>query len=549
MEGLYLRKFLNLLYDRPMKNDARHKETRRPGSKNMNKVYQAGAQAESAQDKPSLDQESPESNKRRERIRSANADLTKHIADQNKLPEKAKPILTRLSPKREKNLWIVAGVFLLAITLIFAIVLWVKGPPKEPSTTQALIESSQTTVASDRYAFIYATTVQTTISNINAQGELNEAAPFSPEEVVKAEKFFGQLPESPKKASFRHNKVKGIYVYDPNQLDTYLKAVKDTEVNSFVIDAKESWGLLYDSQVPLAKEVNSVIEKRDLKAIYQACHAAGIRVIARIVCFKDTTLAEKRPDLCISSQDGRPILFPLENNSSFASPYNPAVWQYLIDIAKEVIELGADEIQFDYVRFPSGGSSDGSAAYHGPVDEVPEKASAINRFLQTAAIEIQDKLNIPVGADLFSIVMTSEVDGLAIGQNWSRIGLTGIDNICPMIYPSHYANASLAAQGNGVGSYIGNGFYEAPDLEPYKVVKDAFVDGLPAIKQEGYAHIRPYLQAFTASYLPAGFYKPYGGHEIREQIRASQEAGFDEWILWNPNAEYPEGTFLKDVKN
>lgn len=544
-----MRNFRTLLYDLPMNKDSKDKGKAEADRENKGKVYQAKPQEGPQRDRLNLEQDAPEAAKRRERIRSANTDLVKHIAEQNKLPDEAKPILTRLSPKRKGGPWLVAGSILLALMLLLVFAFGLRKPQRDHVVTQAPTVTSPPSATVDRYAFIYATTSQTSLSNLDSQGELTEAAAFSPEELAKAEKFFGPLPEVSQKASFAHKPVKGIYVYDPDQLDLYLQTVKDTEVNSFVIDAKESWGLLYDSKIPLAKEVNSVIEKRDLKAIYQRCHEAGIRVIARIVCFKDATLAEKRPDLCISNQDGSPILFPLESNSSFASPYNPDVWQYLIDIAKEVIEFGADEIQFDYVRFPSGGSSNGSAAYFGPPEDVPEKASAINRFLQTAAAIIQNKLNIPVGADLFSIVMTSEVDGLAIGQNWSQIGLTGIDNICPMIYPSHYANASLGAQGNGVGSYIGNGFYEAPDLEPYSVVKDAFVDGLPAIEQEGYAHIRPYLQAFTASYLPAGYYKAYGGQEIREQIKASQEAGFDEWILWNPNAEYPDGAFLNDRKN
>lgn len=374
-----------------------------------------------------------------------------------------------------------------------------------------------------------------------------EKMAFVPDEFEKVQNYFGSLPEIKQNHTFEHTKIKAIYLSDVDYLDSYLEMVKGTEVNTFIIDAKESYGILYESQISLAKELNAIIEHRDLENIFERCHNQGIRVIARIVCFKDSTLESIRPDLTISTKNNVPIEYPLEGYQTFANPYDQRVWQYLIDIANEVIDLGADEIQFDYVRFPSGEPAEGTVPYFGEPDEVPQKYSAINRFLQTAVIEIQENKNTPVGADLFSIVMTSELDGKAIGQFWNFIGLSGIDNLCPMIYPSHYANASVGGiLGNGEGSMIGNNLYEAPDLEPYNVVIDAFVDGMPAIQQEGYAHIRPYLQAFTADYLPDGYYKEYTSEEIHEQIQAVYDSGLEEWVLWNVQLEYPKGTFLAD---
>lgn len=461
------------------------------------------------------------------------------------------PILTKLEYKRKPK-WPLIIVALIAIaTCVFFVVraLQKNNVSKVDSYTTSnnvasLPSESEIQTTEDKYAFIYETTTHEEQQVLDEDGNLTESAAFPPEELAKVENYFGPLPTPDQKATFEHEKIRGIYVYDINALDQYFAEIEGTEVNAVILDVKESWGLLYDSKVPLANELDAIIEHRDLKSIFARCHEKGLRVIARIVCFKDSTMAEKRPDLTIANESGTPIQFSLEGGNTFASPYNQDVWQYLIDVATEVIDLGADEIQFDYIRFPSGGSVDGSAAYFGNPEEVPEKFSAINRFLQTAVVEIQDKLNVPIGADLFSIIMTSEVDGMAIGQNWQRIGLTGINNICPMIYPSHYANASTGSLGNGFGSFIGNGFYEAPDLHAYDVVKDAFVDGMPAIEQEGYAHIRPYLQAFTASYLSPGYYQEYLGPQIREQIQATYDAGFDEWILWNVQTSYPAGTFL-----
>ncbi len=354
------------------------------------------------------------------------------------------------------------------------------------------------------------------------------------------DKFFGPLPEKTGDGKFELPKVRGIYVYNLNHLDYYFDLVKNTPVNTFVIDIKESWGVLYDSKVPLAQEMDAIINPVNLKAVIDRCHENNIRVIGRMVCFKDTVMAEKRPDLCIQDKNGNPLHFPLDGSNVFASPYNPTVWKYLADIATEAIGYGLDEIQLDYVRFPSGSPEENAEPYFGEPDVTPERHQALNRFLQTMAISVQHNLKTPVGADLFSIVMTSEMDGEAIGQRWSTIGLNGISNICPMIYPSHYANGSTHYTGNGIGSYIGDEFFEKPDLDPYAVVKNAIIDGDRNIDRTEFSTLRPYIQAFTAEYLPDGYYMSYGTKEIQEQIDALADQGIDQWFLWNAGETYPD---------
>ncbi|HHU53870.1 MAG TPA: GTP-binding protein [Clostridiaceae bacterium] len=471
---------------------------------------------------------------------------------------KPQPILIKLeSSKKDKQKKTIIILCIIIVLLLAGFLFYYykqqkaesdKAPENVKDPSDTLITSELTTKETDPYAFIYETTLPTYIDKKGVVHQVTED--FDPEENEKVEDYFGPLPESEHKADFEHQKIRGVYIYDTDYLDSLLEEVKGTEVNALVIDVKESYGVLYDSKIPLVKELNCIIANRDIKGITEKCHANGIRVIARIVSFKDETFALVRPDLCIQNEDGIPIQFPHEGNATWANPYNQEVWQYLIDVAEEVIDLGVDEIQFDYIRFPAGGSLDGSAAYYGEPDTVPKKLSAINRFLQTAAIQIQDKDNIPIGADLFSIVMTSDLDGHAIGQDWKSIGLTGIDNICPMIYPSHYANGAPVgyAMANGVGTDLGDNRYTAPDLEPYGVVTDAIIDGREAIDQEGYAHVRPYLQAFTASYLPQGYWMEYNGPVIRKQMEAVYDSGFDEWILWNVNPSYPSGTFAPKEK-
>lgn len=368
------------------------------------------------------------------------------------------------------------------------------------------------------------------------------------EEGRAAEAFFGPLPNllpgrPPLKSIYP---VKGIYIGQGRTLDEALQLAKSTEVNAVVIDVKESWGLSYQSKVPLAVEMKASAGALNLSEMFRRCHDAGVHVIARMVCFKDEVMCHARPDLCIRDEEGNLLRYELEGGASFVNPYLPENWNYLIDLAKEVISFGADEIQFDYVRFPTGSPEGEKPPRYSKQGGEPAKEFAINRFLETARVELQENMGIPVTADLFSIVMTSRLDGELIGQDWDRIGLTGINAICPMIYPSHYANASFGNQGNGVGSYIGKDFFEAPDLHPYDVVINAFIDGGDVAELKSFANLRPWLQAFTAEYLAPGFYIPYGAAEVREQIRAVYESGYAEWLLWNAEYVYPEEFFLSE---
>lgn len=374
-----------------------------------------------------------------------------------------------------------------------------------------------------------------------------EGEPFrsieSPERLQIIENYFGFLPQTPDKSAFKpenHPVMRGVYALEGGNLAKLLENMQGTGANCVVIDAKESYGLTYDSQVPLAKELNACSQAVNFKKIVEECHARGVYVIARVVCFKDENMITGKPEYCICDESGEPLRFPAENNSSFASPYKKEVWDYLIDISKELASFGVDEIQFDYIRFPTGRGEGGVLPFFGADESrVPERWEVINMFLEYARCEIQDKLGIAVGADLFSIAMSSEADGRAIGQDWKSIGLTGIYSISPMIYPSHYANSAEGHySGNGVGSYIGNAFFEKPDLEPYEVVLNALVDGEKGSKQEGYAMMRPYLQAFTANYLPPGFYTAYGAAEIKAQVEAVYDSGIQGWLLWDAACDY-----------
>ena len=358
--------------------------------------------------------------------------------------------------------------------------------------------------------------------------------------------YFGPLPvvSSPKKAE--HFSVRALYIAGGANMANNLALIKSSEdLNTVVVDLKESDGIYYRSTNATALSIGAVKGGVDLKSLVATCHTAGIRVIGRIVVFKDPILAKARPDLCLHDQSGNMLLFSNEGGLAFVSPYRQEVWDYNIAIAKEVIALGVDEVQFDYVRFPTGGTKSGAAFYIGPTGMYPTRIQTINRFLSKAKIEITDRLGVPLGADLFGIIINSRTDGKNLGQDWPTVGIVpGIDNVCPMIYPSHYANSSSTHySGNGTGTYLNGILFKKPDLEPYAVMYNALLPGKASTEQTGYSAVRPYLQAFTASYLPTGYFMNYEAEEVAAQIKAITDAGYSEWVCWNSRAQYPAGAF------
>ena len=360
-----------------------------------------------------------------------------------------------------------------------------------------------------------------------------------------AESYFGPLPSPVAVKPLKHNDVRAIYLGAAANIDAALAIARASEVNAVVIDLKESDGVKYASKVPLAVESGVVHPAYNLPKVIKRFHDENIKVIGRIVCFKDPLLAEARPDLTIHDADGNILRFTLEGGKPFVSPYSQPVWQYNVDIALEAIGLGVDEIQFDYIRFPTGGTTSGAKPSFGVEGKVPDKIQAVNRFLQFARVKIQDETGTPLGADVFAAIIISKGDGRIIGQDWSQLGLTGIDNLSPMAYPSHYANSSTTHYtGNGVGQKINGILFDKPDLRPYDVMYQTLLSSKAALVQPGYKSvIRPYLQAFTAGYLPKGYYMTYDAAAIRQQIKAIRDAGFKEWICWNPRAQYPADAF------
>lgn len=320
-------------------------------------------------------------------------------------------------------------------------------------------------------------------------------------------------------------KVKGIYVTGPlagnERFEELLTLVDETELNAMVIDVKNDGGeITYKMNLESAQSMGACINYiRDMESFMARLKEHGIYTIARIVCFKDPYLAANCPELALKTTDGRPVVDG--HDVAWVNPYKEDVWKYLVDVARKAGEVGFDEIQFDYVRFPIGDVAD--AADYGVDMTTYTKQQAITGFL-TYAVEELRPLGLPVTADVFGTIIGSETDVKRVGQDYVEIGAT-IDAVCPMVYPSHY--------GNGVFGLA------VPDAQPYETVLAAMQDSaeeLSVIPEESRAVVRPWLQAFTANWVKG--YIPYGGEQIRQQIQAVYDAGYEEWILWNASNRY-----------
>lgn len=311
-----------------------------------------------------------------------------------------------------------------------------------------------------------------------------------------------------------------------SSLDALIQLANETEINAFVIDVKNDDGhITYDMNVPLADSIGAErYAIKDIDEVMDKLYDNNIFPIARIVVFKDPFLSSHITDYAIKNQDGS--LFQYKK-ISWLSPYNEDAWKYIVDVAKEAALTGFKEIQFDYIRFEATGSL--ANANFGNVDQSLSRTDVITKFIDYAMKELKP-YNVEVSADVFGTIIISEIDANMIGQNYLEMGKR-LDVICPMVYPSHY--------GRG---YYGIPASLPPDLHPYEIIYGSMMDSEKVLdlipKGENRAIVRPWLQAFTASYLGKGNYMTYDGEAIRKQIQAAYDAGLDEWLLWNSGNRY-----------
>lgn len=330
--------------------------------------------------------------------------------------------------------------------------------------------------------------------------------------------------------------IKAIYATsqsagNPKKIDELITLIRKAGLNAVVIDIKDYTGnVFYDSGIEdvarykaekiLIPRVNTLIKK---------LHDENIYAIARIVVFQDPKLAAARPELAIKNNITGGTW---KNNQGLAwiDPASEDDWKYIVELSRNASERGFDEINFDYIRFPSDGNL---AAMSFPFfyQKKITEAESINEFFTYLRLNLK---GIKISADVFGLT-TSAKDDLGIGQIIEN-AYRNFDAVAPMVYPSHYAAGFLG--------------FEEPAKHPYEVVKYAIASAVrkldeynkikeapdPGTQEISNAKIRPWIQAFNMGDI-------YGIDKIKAQIKASDEAGGIGWMIWNPANNY---SFLND---
>jgi hypothetical protein len=303
---------------------------------------------------------------------------------------------------------------------------------------------------------------------------------------------------------------------DGYDLDRLLGLIERTELNALVIDVKER-GVYVDTGVELFREAGTVVPYYDVAAVLDALHARDVYAIARLVVFKDTPLAEARPDLAVADAATGGLWRDM-NGVAWVNPFQEEVWAANIALAVEMVELGFDEIQFDYVRFPTDG--DLEAMDFGREVTEPVRVETITGYLSAALTHVAAG-GARVGADVFGFTLLD--DDIGIGQNVRRIAAV-VDYVCPMVYPSHFPHGSIAVAGH-------------PNDFPYETIAISLGAGADKIAGAR-AKLRPWLQDFS---LPG--MSEYGAVAVRAQIDAAEANGAAGWMIWNVANVYNESAF------
>lgn len=317
--------------------------------------------------------------------------------------------------------------------------------------------------------------------------------------------------------------AKGIYITfgllsDEEKVRALLDLVDRTELNAIVVDVKEDAGrLAYSSQNPLALEIGAQQEGIDIGEVLQLCQERDIYTIARLVIFKDSTLASSKEEWAVKRSDGS--LFADNRGSFWVDPFREEVIEYNIAIAQEVAALGFDELQFDYIRFPTDGETE--ALVYSQSSTAESRYEAIRAFMERLAGALEP-LGVFTSADLFGLTAWLDYEA-DIGQMVENVA-PYVDYLSPMLYPSTFTPGLLHWEAD-----------KKPTEYPYEVVYESLVRMLERTDKP----LRPWLQHF-ADYK---YHLPFGLEHYQAQEKAAYDAGAQGWLFWNAQGVYEEALF------
>lgn len=396
--------------------------------------------------------------------------------------------------------------------------------------------------------------------------------------VVREEKT---MEERIREAQEKSSRIKGLYMTADVANDQGVGATRlrneiinladTTEINSIVIDTKEVCGPDYD--------------EGHLKELIQELRKKNIWAIGRVTVFKDASqidvhpewylkrsTSKASPDECsrkrylrVKNPEGKSssIMFWRDNRGGYwLDPAHEGAQNYIVSFTKQMIDIGFDEIQFDYIRFPSDG--DVEKAEFPAWDRKTPKYVVLKNFFELLHKELkQYKPDIILSADMFGYAAIRSRD-VGIGQRLEDIG-NSFDYVSFMVYPSHYYNGlSLPAypqEGLPAINFNANEVRLHPDITVGRslLVAKGFLESLYASSTASttigavvtdsapsvHVRLRPWLEDFFHEADKAA-HRPYGVEKVRLQIDAAERVSDHGWLLWNAANVYTQGALKKE---
>ena len=332
--------------------------------------------------------------------------------------------------------------------------------------------------------------------------------------------------------------VKAIYmtqcvVGTPSLRKKLVDLVDTTELNSIMIDIKDFSGTIsFKTKNPLlAASSMKGCGAYDMREFIASLHEKNIYVIGRITVFQDPFYTKAHPEQAVQSKQGG--VWKDRKGLSFIDVSSKAYWDVVIQLSKESYELGFDELNYDYIRYPS----DGNMADTSYVN--PNKQEALETFFKYLHEHVSP-LGVVTSADLFGMT-TVAYDDMGIGQMLEQ-ALPYFDYIAPMVYPSHFGKGfnGYADPNKNVYGVIAHSMGEAVKRTEATTTRISFIGAEPIAstspklyKKPAYprAKLRPWLQDFSYGGI-------YGAKEVRDQIQATYDVGLTSWMLWSPSNRY-----------
>ena len=298
--------------------------------------------------------------------------------------------------------------------------------------------------------------------------------------------------------------------------------VASTGLNAIILDLKDVTGkVAYKSEHPGVLGFGDVTENRipDLAGFISELHEKDIYVIGRIAVFQDKFSPYNHTDLAV--QTGNGSVWKDRRGLAWFDASAREVWEYIVALSEDAYSMGVDEINLDYVRFPSDGNTRDMIL---PVTGDADRPSSLTRFFQYIDEELRFTRGIPVSADIFGITTTTDHD-VGIGQIFEDIA-PYVDAVAPMIYPSHYPKGFRG--------------YDNPAANPYEIITIATQGAIDKLESLGITpeySLRPWIQDFD---LGATYTKEL----VQEQIQALYDLGIPSFLVWDPSNKYTDSAYI-----